>query len=129
MERYWPKRLDVPCEVIATDIASSDEDMESGDDDNNDNGDRQGPSSVHTPSSPVATHASSSRDVTPETEDVTPDLEYARFREQKAKQRLSFTGWKAELCSWTKSFALKHSADMDLCKYWAVCAFVLYVVF
>lgn len=132
MEKYWPKRLEFPPEVIATDVASSDEDLDSGDDDDDDNDDRQGsnaPSSVYTPSSPVASHASSSRKATPEIEGVTPDIEYARFREQKAKQKLSFTSWKAELRSWTKSFSSKHKADMDLCKYWTVSAFVLSFLF
>lgn len=74
MEKYWPKRNNFPCEVIATDAASSDE----GDDGDDDDDKRlDAASSVYIPSSPAR----------PQDENQAPDIKYAQFHAKKAAQK------------------------------------------
>lgn len=104
MEKYWPKHNDFPREVTADNGASSDDDS-----DVNDAEDNTQPASQTTKDTGAD-----------DNDDSTPDVAYARFRAQKAAQKAGFSGWQAEFRAWNKSFNATHTADMDLCKYWAV---------
>lgn len=125
MENYWEKRKEFPSSVTAVEAASSDEESDvedASDDDDNRTTCANDASSIFAPSSPApASHDSND-------EDETPDVAYACFRAQKAAQKASFSGWQAELRSWNKSYSSKHTPDMDLCKYWAVCYIFLIVL-
>lgn len=122
MGKYWPKRTELPVEVTATDAASSDESDNGPDSDNDPDTDNDpdnhfdGASSAAARSSPVDFDSN---------DDENPDAAYARFRAQiAASHHSSFSGWQAELRSWNKSLSPKHTPDMDLCRYWAVCCFL-----
>lgn len=120
MGKYWPKHTELPVEVTAADAMSSDESDDDPDnngdpDTDNDSDNHVNASSATACSSPVGYDSN---------EDKNPDAAYARFCAQVAASHHStFSGWQAELCSWNKSFSPKHTVDMDLCKYWAVCHF------
>lgn len=117
MEEYWEKRLELPEAVLTTAIASSDEDDEDDEDDGDgDDTDIDIPndrSSVAAPSSPAKSAVDN---------DETPDIMFAKYRAQKAAaaRKSGFSGWRAELRSWNRSMSPEHTANMDLCAYWAV---------
>lgn len=124
MQLYWDKRNKLPTECTAATVESTDEDE---DDNDNEGSDTDVPthnrhddaSSVVAPSSPVPP---ASADSANDSDDETPDVAFAKYRAKiaAAGRKSGFSGWRTELRSWNRSMSPKHTADMDLCKYWEV---------
>lgn len=119
MEEYWEKRVELPEAVTTTTTVSSDEDTEDNDGGDNDDDSNDSDAFPNDQSSVAAPSSPGNRS---DDDDETPDIMFAKYRAQKAAaaKKSGFSGWRAELRSWNHSVSPNHTANMDLCKYWAV---------